>query len=190
MKTTRTRTRILVTLVAALAAMGVLAPASASASPYCGIAWGSQAKSLNPSEPGDDFLSRVRAGRHACFDRVVIDVAEVSHFDAWSVQYVPAVRKDGSGAVVPLRGSAALQVTVGARGYDDRGHPTYSPARPLEAVDVSGFTALRQVAWLGSFEGRSGVGIGTRARLPFRVFLIEGSSAGVDRLVIDVAHRW
>jgi hypothetical protein len=46
------------------------------------------------------------------------------------------------------------------------------------------------VAWLGSFEGRSDLGLGVRARLPFRAFVLEGSSAHVDRLVIDVAHRW
>jgi hypothetical protein len=118
--------------------------------------------------------------------------AEVSHFDGWSVQYVRAVRKDGSGTVVPLRGGATLQVTVGARGYDGHGYPTYSPARPLEAIDVSGFTTLRQVAWLGSSEGRSGIGIGigiTGAAavpgLPDR-----GELGPRDRLVIDVAHRW
>ncbi|MGY1820387.1 AMIN-like domain-containing (lipo)protein [Geodermatophilus sp. SYSU D00079] len=185
-----TRTRILVALVAALAALGVIAPAAASASPYCGITWGSQPKSLHPTEPGDDLVSGVRAGRHACFDRVVVDVAEVSGFDAWSVRYVPAVRQEGSGVTVPLRGGAALQVTLGAAAYDENGDPTYSPANPRELVDVRGYSTLRQVRWLDSFEGRTGLGIGTRAKLPFRVFLVEGGSAHVDRLVIDVAHRW
>jgi hypothetical protein len=74
--------------------------------------------------------------------------------------------------------------------HDDQGRPTYTPADRREVVDVSGYRTLRQVAWLGSFEGRTGLGIGTRARLPFRAFVLEGSSAGVDRLVIDVAHRW
>jgi hypothetical protein len=186
----RPRARILVLLVSALAALGVVAPATASASPYCGITWGSQPKSANPSQPGDDLVSDVRAGRHACFDRVVVDIAEVSGFDAWSVQYVPVVRQDGSGAAVPLRGGAALEVSFGAVGYDDQGQPTYSPADPREAVDVDGYTTLRQVAWLGSFEGRSQLGVGTRAQLPFRVFVQQGSSAHLDRLVIDVAHRW
>jgi hypothetical protein len=186
----RPRARILVLLVSALAALGLIAPAAASAAPYCGITWGSQPRSLNANEPGDDLVSDVRAGRHTCFDRVVIDVAEVSGFDAWSVRYVPVLREDGSGDAVPLRGGAALQVTLGAVGYDEDGDATYSPADPLEAVDVRGYSTLRQVAWLGSFEGRSDLGIGTRARLPFRVFVLEGGSAQVDRLVIDVAHRW
>ncbi|MBB3083185.1 AMIN-like domain-containing (lipo)protein [Geodermatophilus sabuli] len=184
------RTRILVSLVAAVAALGVVAPASASAAPYCGITWGSQAKSLNPYDPGTDLVHDVRAGQHDCYDRVVVDVAEVDDFDSYVVRYVPEVRRDGSGEAVPLRGGAALQVTLGAVGYDDRGKATYSPDDPLEAVDVSGFRTLRQVAWLGSFEGQSGMGVGTRARLPFRVFVVEGGSSHVDRLVIDVAHRW
>jgi hypothetical protein len=186
----RIRIRILVAVVAAFAALGVVAPAAANASPYCGITWGSQAKSVHATRPGDDLVSGIRAGRHACFDRVVIDVADVSGFDAWSVRYVPAVRQAGSGAVVPLRGGAALQVTLGAVAYDEHGDPTYAPANPREVVDVRGYPTLRQVRWLDSFEGQTNIGIGTRARLPFRVFLIEGSSAGLDRLVIDVAHRW
>ncbi|MGY1621968.1 hypothetical protein ACI789_07230 [Geodermatophilus sp. SYSU D00965] len=186
----RPRTRVLVLLVAAFAALGLIAPAAASAAPYCGITWGSQPRSVDPQDPGDDLVTDVRAGRHACFDRVVVEVAEVSGFDSWSVRYVPVVREDGSGAAVPLRGGAALQVTLGAVGYDDTGVPTYAPDDMLEAVDVRGYSTLRQVAWLGSFEGQSGLGIGTRARLPFRAFVLEGGSAGVDRLVIDVAHRW
>jgi hypothetical protein len=185
-----TRSRTLVTLVSALAALGVVAPASASAAPSCGITWGSQAKSLNAHDPGDDLVHDVRAGRHDCYDRVVVDIAEVGEFDSYTVRYVPVVREDGSGDAVPLRGGAALQVTFGAVGHDDLGRPTYSPADPLEAVDVAGFRTLRQVAWLGSFEGRSDIGVGTRARLPFRVFVLEGGSSHVDRVVIDVAHRW
>ena len=185
-----TRSRILVTLVSALAALGVIAPASASAAPYCGITWGSQAKSLNAYQPGGNLVHDVRAGQHTCYDRVVVAVAEVDHVDAYSVRYVPEVRRDGSGEAVPLRGGAALQVTFDAVGHDEAGRETYSPADPLEAADVTGFRTLRQVAWLSSFEGQSELGVGTRARLPFRVFVLEGGSSHVDRLVIDVAHRW
>jgi hypothetical protein len=184
------RSRFLVLAVSTLAALGVVSPAAADASPSCGITWGSQPKAAHPSEPGRDLVHDVRAGRHSCYDRVVVDVAEVGDFAAYSVRYVPAVTVDGSGATVPLRGGAALQATFGATGYDDAGAPTYAPADRLEAVDVRGFRTLRQVAWLGSFEGRSGIGIGTRARLPFRVLVLEGSSAHIDRLVIDVAHQW
>ena len=49
--------------------------------------------------------------------------------------------------------------------------------------------AFRQVAWAGSFEGYSSLGLGVRARLPFRVFALDGPDAG-SRLVVDVAHFW
>lgn len=184
------RSRFLVPVVSALVALGVVAPSSASAAPYCGITWGSQPEVAGHADPGDNLVQGVRAGRHDCFDRIVVDIAEVSGFDSWSVSYVPSVHEDGSGTAVPLRGGADLQVTLGAVAYDDQGRPTFTPAHRREVVDVSGYRTLRQVAWLGSFEGQTGLGIGTRARLPFRVFVLEGSSAGVDRLVIDVAHRW
>ncbi len=56
-------------------------------------------------------------------------------------------------------------------------------------ADVSGYTTFRQVAFAGSFEGQTTVGLGVRARLPFRAFVIAGPGDG-SRLVIDVAHRW
>jgi hypothetical protein len=51
-------------------------------------------------------------------------------------------------------------------------------------VNVSGYRTFRQVAWAGSFEGQTNIGLGVRARLPFRVFTMPG------RLVVDVAHLW
>jgi hypothetical protein len=54
----------------------------------------------------------------------------------------------------------------------------------VELVNVTGYRTFRQVAWAGSYEGESTVGLGTRARLPFRVFILPG------HLVVDVAHAW
>ncbi|WRL64756.1 hypothetical protein U6N30_03010 [Blastococcus brunescens] len=54
------------------------------------------------------------------------------------------------------------------------------------------YETFRQVAWAGSFEGQSSLGIGTRARLPFRVFTLVGDpgSDQAVRLVVDVGHLW
>jgi hypothetical protein len=57
-------------------------------------------------------------------------------------------------------------------------------ANRAELVDVTGFQTFRQVAWAGSFEGTTSVGLGVRARLPFRVITLA------DRIVVDVAHFW
>ena len=58
-----------------------------------------------------------------------------------------------------------------------------------ELLDPAGYRTFRHVAWAGSFEGQSTLGLGVRARLPFRVFLLDGPGTG-SRMVVDVAHRW
>ena len=70
--------------------------------------------------------------------------------------------------------------------------PTYTPANRTELVNVSGYRTFRQVAWAGSFEGISSIGLGVRARLPFRVLAVTGipGSTNGTRVVIDVAHAW
>jgi hypothetical protein len=189
------RTRPLGTLMVVLAAVAavlfsLVSPASAAA-PYCGITWGSLAKA---KDSGDrEFVTDVRAGRHACYDRLVIDLnGHDNYFGSYDVRYVSRVTQDGSGAVVPLRGGAALQVVVTAPAYDEDGDATYAPANRRELVDVRSFSTFRQVAWAGSFEGRTTLGLGVRAKLPFRVFYLAGApySDQGPRLVIDVAHRW
>src|SRR3712207_6689600 len=61
---------LLLAVVSALVA--VVLPASAQAAPYCGISWGSLAKSADV--PSRNLVLDVRAGRHACFDRLVVDL--------------------------------------------------------------------------------------------------------------------
>jgi hypothetical protein len=168
-------------VVAALAVLVGVAPATASATPgYCGIEWGSGPKSVAPTASGD--LVGLRAGRHDCYDRLVFDVRGSAK--GYWVSYADEVTEDPTGNPVPLRGRGKLQVTVFAPAYDESGAPTYVYANPAELVDVTGFQTFRQVAWAGSFEGTTGVGLGVRARLPFRVFTVP------NRIVIDVAHFW
>jgi hypothetical protein len=185
------RTRFLVPAVSVLAALGVVAPAPAGASPYCGITWGSQAEH---ADRGDrEVVVDVRAGRHECFDRLVVDVGgEDTTFGSYSVRYVPVVHQDGSGDPVPVRGAAALEIALLAPAHDEQGRSTFLPADRREVVDVTGYRTFRQVAYAGSFEGRTTVALGVRARLPFRVFSVTGTPNSDDtpRLVIDVAHRW
>jgi hypothetical protein len=166
--------------------LGFLAPGPASAATsYCGLDWGSLAK----AEPAMSTASvtNVRTGQHYCFDRMVVDLN--GPVAGYTVRYVPAVVQDGSGAEIPLRGSAFLQVTVNAPSYDSNGNATYSPVTPAELSDVSGYQTFRQVASAGSFEGYTSLGLGVRARLPFQVFTLDGPGSG-SRLVVDVAHFW
>ena len=181
--------RLLVLAATTLAVLTLTAPAQAA--PYCGIAWGSQPEA---SWAGDaERLNDVRAGRHACFDRLVIDIGgQDATFGSYDVRYVPLVREDGSGHAVPVRGAADLQIVLGAAAYDQYGHPTLALTDPQEMVDVTGYRTFRQVAWAGSFEATSTIALGVRARLPFRVFPLPGTpnSGHTPRLVIDVAHSW
>jgi hypothetical protein len=105
------------------------------------------------------------------------------------VGYVDNVYRDASGELVPLQGGARLQVVVHASSFDTGGHPTFSPADPSHLANVAGYQTFRQVADAGSFEGQTSVGLGVRARLPFRAFVLTGPGDG-SRLVVDVAHRW
>src|SRR6201989_1862660 len=92
------------------AVLGTVLPigaARADTAPHCGIRWGSFAKAGSAAATRATAvpvaLTNVRAGRHACFDRLVLDGA------SWArVRYVGQVREDGSGRVVPLRGGARL----------------------------------------------------------------------------------
>ncbi len=112
--------RILRALLATMAvlvlttAMGLWSPVSAEAHSSCAVRWGSlpRAGSSNFSMTTAPILD-VRAGRHACFDRLVVDVAG-SLRGAYDVRYEPSVRIDGSGDLLPLRGGAFLAVVVRA----------------------------------------------------------------------------
>ncbi|MGH6887064.1 MAG: AMIN-like domain-containing (lipo)protein, partial [Geminicoccales bacterium] len=60
-------------LAAAVAAtaFGLVSPAVAAPEPYCGIRWGSLPEIHD--EMSNASLVNVRAGRHQCFDRLVLD---------------------------------------------------------------------------------------------------------------------
>lgn len=176
--------RALLASLLLIVGFGLVAPSSAAAASYCGITWGSLAKTSAPYSTAT--VTNVRAGRHACFDRLVVDLRGKSA--GYRVEYVRAV-VGTSGFATPLRGAGDIQVTVNAPAHDGRGNATYRPAVRSEAVNVAGFQTFRQVAYVESFEGRTIFGLGVRARLPFRVFTLTGPGTS-SRLVIDVAHRW
>ena len=120
------------------------------------------------------------------------------------VAYVPEVYTEGKGDVVTLRGGAKLKVVVtgevlGVRTgrhecYDrlviDRAPDAQFTAQPgQEIANVAGYSTFREVAYGGSFEGYTTIGLGVRARLPMRAFTLPGPGNG-DRFVVDVAHHW
>jgi hypothetical protein len=177
---------VIVAFLALVGSLGLTTAASASAAPYCGLVWGSLTKAGDVETA--PTLTGVRTGRHDCYDRLVLDLRGGSSA-GFHVSYVDAVYADASGALVPLRGGARLQIVVHASSFDLNGRRTYTPATPKELADVTGYQTFRQVADAGSFEGQTTVGLGVRARLPFRAFVLAGPDGG-SRLVVDVAHLW
>lgn len=179
--------RIIATLAVTglLGAAGVIGTSAPTEAASCSTAWGSTTKTAQAYS--QSTVRDVRAGRHACYDRLVIDL-KGNHALGYRVRYVDQVRADGSGDVVPLRGGAKLEVVAQAPAYDASGGATYRPANRAELVNVGGYRTFRQVAWAGSFEGQTTIGLGVRARLPMRAFTI--AEGGTTRLVVDVAHTW
>lgn len=189
MSVSRTLRTAAVTLaMAAATATGAVVTAPAATAATCAVTWGSLPKSFAPMTARQ--IRGVRAGQHACYDRLVIDLnGWSSGATGYDVRYVDNVYQDGSGHLVPLRGGAKLQIVVKAPAYDTSGELIMEPNSLTELSDVTGFSTFRQVAFAGSFEGQTTIGLGVRARLPMRVFRLEGPELG-QRLVIDVAHSW
>lgn len=177
----------LFTAIAILAATGFVTPSpAAAATNTCPtVFWGSLAKSSATTTAGT-HATAVRTGRHQCYDRMVFDLDGAA--TGYTVEYVTKLFHEGSGAEVPVAGGAIIQIRLNAAGYDDNGNPTISSSK-VDGTNVGSYKTFRDVAWAGSFEGQTTVGLGARARLPFRVFALSGPGSG-SRLVVDVAHRW
>ena len=161
-----------------------LAATATSAAPSCGIHWGSLVKAApadNPDMAGKYSLYNVKAGRHACFDRLVLNFT--GPMSGYSVGYVDLAFIQPDGEVAGVRGGARLEIIAGAS------TARFEPENPREVVPVSGWRTFRQVVDPGSYENQSELGLGVRARLPFRAFVLAGPADG-SRLVVDVAHRW
>ncbi|WP_284740488.1 AMIN-like domain-containing (lipo)protein [Amycolatopsis sp. RTGN1] len=161
------------------------------ATPSCAETSGWRTDARGPDTMSRDALYLVRAGRHACFDRVVFDIngpAEAGYV----VSYVPVVAADPKGDPLPVPGGATLEIVIRAPalGTDDAGH---QPGRVLAAtgdtlVTTPGWPSLRAVRYAGSFEGQSTFAAGVRAKLPFRVITQAGPQDQVRRVVVDIAH--
>ncbi|MDX3189782.1 hypothetical protein PV458_15370 [Streptomyces sp. MN03-5084-2B] len=166
-------------------------PSAAPANPVCRETAGRRTDARAADPMSRDALYLVRAGRHACFDRVVFDVNGPAAA-GFAVRYVPVVTTDPKGDPLPVPGGAALEIVVRAPalGSDASGH---QPGRVLAAVgdtlvSTPGWPSLRAVRFAGSFEGLSTFAAGVRAQLPFRVFTQLGPQDQVRRVVVDIAH--
>jgi hypothetical protein len=180
-------------LLVGTASVGVTVPvasaattAAAPAVSACPTGWGSLPKTAPTAAYNP--LSDIRTGRQDCFDRMVFDVPGAgTNRIGYRATYVKHFDQDGTGDRIPVSGGAILEIYVSAPSYDpDSGGQVY-PGRggqALPGVDLTGYQTFRDAKFGASFEGTTQVGLGVRAKLPFRVFQLP------DRLVVDVAHRW
>ncbi|MER5843773.1 hypothetical protein ABT099_26470 [Streptomyces prasinus] len=176
------------------AAPALAAPSAvpAATAPSCPTGWGSTPKSATAGTAPATPVRDIRTGRHDCYDRMVVDLPGAGGSGSagavgYTVRYVDRLYQDGSGTHIPVTGGAVLEVRMTAPSYDpETGEATY-PARagqPLPGVDTAGYRTFRDTRFAASFEGDTQIGLGVRARLPFRVLQLQ------DRLVVDVAHSW
>ena len=117
----------------------------------CPTGWGSLAETRSAAtvEP----VTNIRTGRHACFDRMVVDVPGAGSSElGYSVRYVSRLYQDGSGRQIAVGGGAVIEVRVAAPAYDpDTGKPTY-PAKAgqrLTGVNLTGYRTFRDARFAG-----------------------------------------
>lgn len=189
------RATVLAIALVAATTLSSAAPASADTT-NCSVGWGSLPKTGPPTgAQGVQFLINVRSGQHPCYDRVVFDLTgNESGPVGYSVEYLPNVPSEADSSDVPLGGGAKLRVLI-RQGSFDYGSlsSAYNPVDPAQLVNVNGYRTLRQVSWADDFSAdtTTTVGIGVRARLPMRAFLLPSANQFYgQRLVIDIAHHW
>ena len=151
---------------------------TAAAAPYCGITWGSLAKSGGTLSQAR--LIEARTGRHTCYDRVVFEFNGAAN--GYSVHYGEAYTEGQGQPMSPITaGGALLAVSLRA--------PASTYRTGDHVANVTGYRTLRDVVFGGSFEGYTTFAVGVRARLPYRVFVLSGPGTH-SRIVLDVAHQW
>ncbi|MHB9863676.1 AMIN-like domain-containing (lipo)protein [Streptomyces sp. YIM S03343] len=176
---------VLATLALVLTGAGAApAVAATSQATACETGWGSMAKSEPGSLAMTGDLANVRTGRHTCYDRMVFDIPGMTTADPamYWVQYVPGFAHVPSQTGIPVKGGAIIEVEITAP-VDQSQYPV-ELADPLPGLDFSGYQTFRDAKFGGYYDGATHIGLGVRAKLPFRVLVLP------DRVVVDVAHTW
>ncbi|WP_158843150.1 AMIN-like domain-containing (lipo)protein [Saccharothrix deserti] len=158
------RFKKLALLALTLAAVGAAIPAASAAT----------------SMTQTPVLTNIRTGRHADFDRVVLDLN--GHRPEFFIRSVDQLVYDGSGNPVSLPGTYFLEVrSAPAAAHDDNGNTTYPGPRKF---DTPALANVQAVEIIGDYEANLTVGLGMRRDSWHRVFLLDSPT----RVVIDVGH--
>ena len=126
------------------------------------------------------YLTEIRTGQHAGFDRVVFEFSGGT--PAYAASVVKTVYSDAKGDVVPLPGRVLLRVVFrGATAWcPGPGTRTYAGLSVLTPY----YPRLLAVSAAGDFEQVLSFGVGLAAPGPYRIYAL----AGPDRVVLDVSH--
>ncbi len=145
------------------------------------------ASASTTATPGTDVarptLTGVTAATGPCGDRVIFQVAGASSV-GYRIGYADQLLGIGSGLPIDVQGTRVLVINLEVPAYDDAGQATYDPKDPKNLVDVSALASVRQVAWAGSFEGHSLVGIGVDTVRPYSVTVVPGQPT---RVIVEIA---
>ncbi|AXG81065.1 AMIN-like domain-containing (lipo)protein [Streptomyces paludis] len=182
---------IVLTALGLAVTAGGVAPTVAAAAPSAAVAceagWGSLDKAL--ATHSEEPLTNVRTGRHDCYDRMVFDVPGMTTANpaGHRVGYVDKITHV-SETPIPVSGGAILAIRIATPvflpGTTTPAYPVSALAAPLPGVNLTGYETFRDARYAGYYHGETTVGLGVRARLPFRVLTLP------DRVVVDVAHTW
>lgn len=127
------------------------------------------------------LLTGIRTGRHAHFDRIVLDLSGATPSVA-SQRYVAELTRAGSGRPVEIPGSSFLEITLSpAAAHDGTRAPRSSGEREFATPALHNVQA---VAVTGDFENRLTIGLGLEHDTLYEVFTLENPA----RVVIDIGH--
>lgn len=142
---------------------------------------GTGRQSSGPIGEADLVLTGVRVGSHEGFDRLVLEFSGTGK-PGWTINYVTTPRQDGSGSVVPLRGTAFLDVYATGNTYPETEADYYAGPRHFQPTAGG---RIVDVYVAGTFEGAAQVLVGIEGvKRPFRAFALTQPS----RLVVDVSR--
>jgi hypothetical protein len=141
---------------------------------------GGQASPARACQQPGTYLTTVRTGQHAGYDRVVFQFS--GGLPAVTAERVKAVYADPKGTKIALPGRSYLHVVFrgASANCPQPAHRTWTGP----AVLTPGYPQLLAVKAAGDFEGYLSFGLGLTARGPYHVSTLTGP----DRVVIDVSH--
>jgi hypothetical protein len=128
-----------------------------------------------PPVPPVPVLTGIRYAAHReGFDRIVLDVPGA--LPGYSAKYVTEVRRDGSGAPVPVPGKAFLLLVLHpAQAHRTDGTPT------VTGVHRTGLSGITAYAITGDYEGYVSIALGLSGVREFHIAELP------DRIYVDVA---